>query len=102
LLPSPGGELAPAIQAFLDIYGKEVMVIVSHNGQGASAPSVRRCKKLIVFAEEDPLDRELQATELARLMASTFPDPVIFLGYVVTKPQAKRRECSLLNHNSHS
>jgi hypothetical protein len=43
--------------------------------------------------EEDPLDRELQATELARLMASTFPDPVIFLGYVVTKPLAKRREC---------
>jgi hypothetical protein len=34
LLPSPGGELAPAIQAFVDIHGKEVMVIVSHNGQG--------------------------------------------------------------------
>lgn len=34
LLPSPHGELAPAIEAVLDIYGTEVLVLVSHNGQG--------------------------------------------------------------------
>lgn len=33
-LPSPRGELAPAIEAVLDVYGTEVLVVVSHNGQG--------------------------------------------------------------------
>lgn len=73
LLPSPHGELAPAIEAVLDMYGTEVTVVVSHNGQ-----------------EETPLDRELQATELARIMSNSYPNPVIFLGYVVTKPLASR------------
>ncbi|KAH7928277.1 hypothetical protein BV22DRAFT_1083401 [Leucogyrophana mollusca] len=73
LLPSPHGELAPAIEAVLDIYGTEVTVVVSHNGQ-----------------EEDPLDRELQSRELARIMAQSHPRPVVFLGYVVTKPGASR------------
>ncbi|THH00526.1 hypothetical protein EW145_g7066 [Phellinidium pouzarii] len=40
--------------------------------------------------EEDPLDRELQSIELARIMSSSYPTPVIFLGYVVTKPHAPR------------
>ncbi|KAG1725361.1 uncharacterized protein EDB91DRAFT_1239861 [Suillus paluster] len=73
LLPSPHGELAPAIEAVLDVYGTEVTVVVSHNGQ-----------------EQDPLDRELQSEELARIMAKSYPRPVIFLGYVVTKPHASR------------
>ncbi|WFD19565.1 Protein cwh43 [Malassezia caprae] len=73
LLPSPHGELAPAIHAVLDIYGVPTHVIVSHNGQ-----------------EEDPLDRELQTTELARLLREAYPHPAIFLGYVVTKPHAPR------------
>ncbi|KAI0663719.1 Frag1/DRAM/Sfk1 family-domain-containing protein [Cubamyces menziesii] len=73
LLPSPDGELAPAIEAILDMYGTEVKVVVSHNGQ-----------------EETPLDRELQSRELARIMSESYPDPVIFLGYVVTKPFAPR------------
>jgi hypothetical protein len=34
LLPSPHGELAPAIHATLDIHGEKVNVWVSHNGQG--------------------------------------------------------------------
>jgi len=34
LLPSPYGELAPAIEATVNIYGTEVIVIVAHNGQG--------------------------------------------------------------------
>ena len=37
LLPSPHGELAPAIHATLDIHGEKVNVWVSHNGQGESA-----------------------------------------------------------------
>ncbi|KAG6909998.1 hypothetical protein DXG01_013998 [Tephrocybe rancida] len=73
LLPSPHGELAPAIEAVLDIFGTEVTVIVAHNGQ-----------------EEDPLDRELQSRGLARIMAASHPRPVVFLGYVVTKPHADR------------
>ncbi|KAI9030757.1 Frag1/DRAM/Sfk1 family-domain-containing protein [Phycomyces nitens] len=69
LLPSPVGELACAIHATLDVYGQPVDFIVSHNGQ-----------------EEDPEDRRLQTTELARIMR-TSPNPFVFLGYVVTKPQ---------------
>ncbi|KAI0784469.1 Frag1/DRAM/Sfk1 family-domain-containing protein [Abortiporus biennis] len=73
LLPSPDGELAPAIHAVLDVFGTPVNVIVAHNGQ-----------------EETPLDRELQSTELARIMSEVYPQPLIFLGYVVTKPHAAR------------
>jgi len=43
-----------------------------------------------VNVEEDPLDRELQSKELARIMAASYPRPVVFLGYVVTKPKALR------------
>ena len=43
LLPSPDGELAPAIHATLDCYGELVDVVVFHSGQ-----------------EEDPEDRRLQ------------------------------------------
>ncbi|KAG0291718.1 hypothetical protein BGZ98_002918 [Dissophora globulifera] len=68
LLPSPKGELACAIHATLDVYGKEVDVIVSHNGQ-----------------EEDLLDRQLQTAELGRIMRES-DNPFLFLGYVVTKP----------------
>ena len=35
LLPSPHGELAPAIEAVLDVFGNEVLVVVAHNGQGS-------------------------------------------------------------------
>ncbi|KAA1467420.1 hypothetical protein DENSPDRAFT_792681 [Dentipellis sp. KUC8613] len=73
LLPSPHGELAPAIEAVLDIYGRNLTVIVAHNGQ-----------------EETPLDRQLQAQELARIMSASYPDPVVFLGYVVSKPKDVR------------
>ncbi|KAI0059171.1 hypothetical protein BV25DRAFT_1860733 [Artomyces pyxidatus] len=73
LLPSPHGELAPAIEAVLDVYGMNITVIVAHNGQ-----------------EETPLDRKLQAKELARIMSATYPQPVVYLGYVVTKPHDKR------------
>ncbi|KFA75825.1 hypothetical protein S40288_01913 [Stachybotrys chartarum IBT 40288] len=68
LLPSPVGELAPAIHATLDVYGQLVDVFVFHSGQ-----------------EEDPEDRRLQSEYLAELMGST-PRPSILLSYLVTKP----------------
>lgn len=68
LLPSPIGELAPAIHATLDVYGTLVDVFVFHSGQ-----------------EEDPEDRRLQSLYLADLMGST-PRPAILLSYLVTKP----------------
>lgn len=68
LLPSPVGELAPAIHATLDVYGELVDVFVFHSGQ-----------------EEDPEDRRLQSEYLAKLMGST-PRPAFLLSYLVTKP----------------
>lgn len=69
LLPSPVGELAPAIEATLDVYGTHVDVFVFHSGQ-----------------EEDPEDRRLQSEYLARLMKAS-PRPAILLSYLVTKPK---------------
>jgi hypothetical protein len=68
LLPSPVGELAPAIHATLDVYGEMVDVFVFHSGQ-----------------EEDPEDRRLQSQYLSKLMGSS-PRPSILLSYLVTKP----------------
>lgn len=69
LLPSPVGELAPAIHATIDAYGELVDVFVFHSGQ-----------------EEDPEDRRLQTAYLSDLMgASTRPS--ILLSYLVTKPK---------------
>lgn len=68
LLPSPVGELAPAIEATLDVYGEMIDVFVFHSGQ-----------------EEDPEDRRLQTEYLSKLMGST-PRPAILLSYLVTKP----------------
>ncbi|KAI9754083.1 MAG: hypothetical protein M4579_004866 [Chaenotheca gracillima] len=68
LLPSPGGELAPAIHATLDMYGEMVDVVVFHSGQ-----------------EEDIEDRRLQSEYLSKLMGDS-PRPLILLSYLVTKP----------------
>lgn len=69
LLPSPVGELAPAIHATLDMYNEQVDVVVFHSGQ-----------------EEDPEDRRLQTEYLSKLMGES-PRPLILLSYLVTKPQ---------------
>lgn len=69
LLPSPVGELAPAIHATIDAYGEHVDVVVFHSGQ-----------------EEDPEDRRLQSEYLARLMKES-PRPLILLSYLVIEPQ---------------
>ncbi|KAF8250255.1 hypothetical protein K440DRAFT_542160 [Wilcoxina mikolae CBS 423.85] len=69
LLPSPVGELAPAILATLDMYGEMVDVLVFHSGQ-----------------EEDKEDRRLQSLGIEELMAGS-PRPLILLSYLVTKPK---------------
>ncbi|CAI6338961.1 unnamed protein product [Periconia digitata] len=68
LLPSPVGELAPAIEATINAYGTLVDVFVFHSGQ-----------------EEDPEDRRLQSLYMADLMKAT-PRPAILLSYLVIKP----------------
>ncbi|KAL8944802.1 MAG: hypothetical protein Q9216_000224 [Gyalolechia sp. 2 TL-2023] len=68
LLPSPVGELAPAIHATLEAYGELVDVVVFHSGQ-----------------EEDVEDRRLQSEYLAKLMHDS-PRPLILLSYLVLKP----------------
>jgi len=68
LLPSPVGELAPAIHATLDVYGELVDVFVFHSGQS-----------------EDAEDRRLQSLYLQELMGSS-PRPSILLSYLVTRP----------------
>lgn len=70
LLPSPVGELAPAIHATLDVYGELVDVVVFHSGQ-----------------EEDIEDRRLQSLGVSEIMKSA-PEgrPLILLSYLVTKP----------------
>lgn len=68
LLPSPHGELAPAIHATLDIYGELVDVVVFHSGQ-----------------EEDEEDRRLQSLELQRIMGDS-QRPLVLLSYLVTEP----------------
>ena len=68
LLPSPVGELAPAIEATLDVYGTLVDVFVFHSGQ-----------------EEDVEDRRLQSEYMAQIMGAT-PRPAILLSYLVVKP----------------
>ncbi|KAK9248139.1 Frag1/DRAM/Sfk1 family-domain-containing protein [Lipomyces tetrasporus] len=68
LLPSPVGELAPAIHATLDVYGSPIDVVVFHSGQ-----------------EEDVEDRRLQTAGVSDIMASS-SNPLILLSYLVTKP----------------
>lgn len=83
LLPSPVGELAPAIHATLDVFGTFVDVIVAHNGQ-----------------EEDPEDRRQQSLTLGKIMENS-PRPFVFLGYVVSRvgeyPQRHLTEFSGMN-----
>lgn len=69
LLPSPVGELAPAIHATLDVYGEKVDVVVFHSGQ-----------------EEDVEDRRLQSLGVSDIMASS-NRPLVLLSYLVTKPK---------------
>lgn len=69
LLPSPVGELAPAIHATLQTYNDTLVdVFVFHSGQ-----------------EEDEEDRRLQSNYMAKLMGNT-TRPAILLSYLVVDP----------------
>ena len=50
--------------------------------------------------EETPLDRELQSKAVAKIMSDTYPEPFIFLGYVVTRPHANPRTSSYFHFAS--
>eukprot|EP00057_Strongylocentrotus_purpuratus_P030936 XP_783130.4 PREDICTED: PGAP2-interacting protein [Strongylocentrotus purpuratus] len=71
LLPSPRGELAPAISATLNITGNLVDFVVTHMGN-----------------DRDDEDRKLQAHYLANITRRS-KNPVVFMGYVTSKPGSR-------------
>lgn len=84
LLPSPVGELAPAIHAVLDVYGELVDIVVFHSGQ-----------------EEDVEDRRLQSLGVADIMGSS-SRPMVLLSYLVTKPKEGNYNTYVSEHSGMS
>ncbi|UJR37455.1 hypothetical protein I4U23_030158 [Adineta vaga] len=68
LLPSPEGELAPAILATIQTASKLVDVLIVHMGN-----------------DRDDLDRKMQAEKLREIMQNS-TNPLVFLGYVTSEP----------------
>ncbi|XP_070554459.1 PGAP2-interacting protein-like [Ptychodera flava] len=71
LMPSPHGELGPALHAVLNISGTLVDFVTSHNGN-----------------DGDDLDRKLQTQYLANITRNS-TRPLVFMGYVTSKPGSR-------------
>jgi len=74
LLPSPKGELAPAISAILNVSGTEIGFIITHFGN-----------------DVDDEDRKLQAQTIAQITSEFYKNyiPTVFLGYVTSRPHSR-------------